>query len=285
MDPKFRQRLEKILREARTDHDRLHMAYFHELQVIDQIELEDNDAAIASAQIAAALYDQLSESEKASESKRLEARLAKARILVTQGALQRRAKQPADSANTFAIVERLLNQIHDDVFRPRKPDGIRGLIPVLNKPRQNIDLITDWVRAKGALLMNNGVLLDETGHPSEALAVWREAEVTLFDEYVKLVGPEEDVETTGKIINLWENILTTALATGDADRAAEVAGNAMKLFAYWVAQGTQHPPEVVEAFGAFAGTFAELDQDHRALISTKLPAPLIETLDNLTTGE
>lgn len=285
MNPKIQNQVDEICRQNPRSKDLIMIAFQHELRAVDLIAEGDFSNAVEQGVVAAGIYEFLVQADDITDSQRLNASLSFAKVRMCQGAAYRRAEQYDESFRMFDEGERRLAEIRDDVFRKRRPEEADGTVSATAEPEQDVPLITDWVRTRGAMSMNKGVLLDSVGREQDALESWRDGEVTLFDEYVKLVGPEEDPECAGRVINLWENIMVTALKVGDAQRAAEVTGNALKLFVYWPAHDLEHPEEVIDAFGAFVGAFADLSAEHRKLIETTLPAPLVEMLDDLISGE
>ena len=59
------------------------------------------------------------------------------------------------------------------------------------------ELIGEWHATKGGLLMNLGTFDNSAGNAANALQHWKDAESHLFDNYIRMHGPDVDLEATG----------------------------------------------------------------------------------------
>ncbi len=129
--------------------------------------------------------------------------------------------------------------------------------------------------------MNLGVFENANGNVEQALQIWKDAEYHLFDQYIRKVGPTADLEFTGKTINLWQNIMSAALDSGDGETAAEMSINALRLHSYWDAHDLETPDLMNDALGDFLGDIHYRDEQQRTILISHLPEEIAEVVESL----
>lgn len=277
MDP-VEVEVKRICDSAADEKDVALAAMQNEIHATMANEAGNFDDAVRLGRTATSLWKKLSESTSASDSQREISKLSGLRTEACLGSSQWKSGDFESARNTFELARKSLAEMQQEMEAPRKPSG---LFSFFKSAKPDFELLRQWTQIYAAVDMNNGVMLSARNKFDDAIQSYGLAEQTLFDGYIKHIGPDEDLESTGKVINLWENIMTAALAANRNGRAAEAAANIMKLISYWPSHGHSIPEEVANATGTFLGTVNSLPLESRNRLDEALPEGLADSIDSL----
>lgn len=133
-------------------------------------------------------------------------------------------------------------------------------------------------------MMNWGVLDRVSGRQEQAMEKFSDAEDLLFGQYIRKIGPLEDLEASVKIINLWQNSMETSIELDDYQHASNMVQNALKLSSFWPAHDLGTPPEISDSIGDFLGAIHRLTPERQQQLHAALPAELSELVNELLNG-
>ncbi|MEO1526424.1 MAG: hypothetical protein AAFX06_13385 [Planctomycetota bacterium] len=262
-----------------SDQDVVLAAVTNDEQAVFANQSKDFPTAVRHAQIASALWERLSQSETASATQRMSAKLSRFGTATCLGSSQWKSGDFDAAKQTFAEARGALTEMEPEVCSRPKPSGIAKFIPFV-RPRPDQDTIREWLQTLTAIHLNEGVMFHASEDYKASLACYENASHVLFDRHVKRIGPEDDLESTGKVINIWENTMACGLDADDPPRAAHAAANAIKLVSFWPSHGREIPGEVTQAFATFLGRVAGLSKDDRERLDAALPDGLAEWIDS-----
>ncbi len=155
---------------------------------VEHAEAARFDEAARCGQIAKRLYTRMSNLNGLPDVGRIQYWLAAISTEVGWGVSLRRQGDCEGALAVSSTVEDALSVVREEAIQ-----------------LDDADTLNEWVRTTSAHFMNKGVLLRDLGRKEEAIEAWTAANELLFDIYIRDIGPDEDVESTARVVNIWEN--------------------------------------------------------------------------------
>lgn len=224
-------------------------------KAVHQLQKGEYAEGFFKGHIADRLYNRLASIERLSRAERLQLKLAGLKTKISESIGLRRKGNLSEALELNQTTEGALQQLSQDVLTLEKKDE---------------RVVFDWYSTVGALLLNKGVVLTDLGKRKMALETWIKGENFLFDRYIKIIGPEADLECTAKVINLWENKFVAAAKIEEWELAANDIFKALKVVAWWLSQKREVPRPVHEALGSLVAQVGQLQPQQRQKLDTHL---------------
>ena len=110
---------------------------------------------------------------------------------------------------------------------------------------------------------------------------FNDADDLLFGQYLRKIGPLDDLEATARTLNLWQNSMETSIELEDYQHASNMVQNTLKLSSFWPAHDLDTPPEITDALGDFLGAIHRMTSENKQQLHTALPEELSELVNEL----
>jgi|GEM_PF-3735514 len=242
---------------------------------------EEYDQATACVDLSRGLWDYVESHPAATVDQKAYAKFGWTRATMMLASLQRRQEEFEEAEASFAAIDERLQGMEELLRTPEpKPKGMLSRFKRQKPSGERAMMFQEWFQVSGGLRMNQGVLYNVMGRKEDAMEFWRMAEELLFDNLVKSLGPEADLEITGSVMKLWDNMLSVSIEMGDYEGAGEVLWKAVRLFSYFPMHDMENPPELEEGIGYILSTVHELQPAQRQQLNAAIDPDLVELIDD-----